>query len=203
MPDIDRGRHAWNFVASLCNALGSGEHSIGTVPLLLKRVLKDELWREFTTPGGGVVRHSRFEDFVTSKPTRGLGASLDLVRRIVSDDKEAVDLLDQALQGRNGGDHTSPASSLYNIQTARAPSGNSEAAALRRLRKDRPDLHQRVIDGELTAHAAAVEAGHRPAAVTVRVTSPESIARTLRKHLPPDLLAEVIGQLAQHPDPPD
>jgi predicted DNA-binding ribbon-helix-helix protein len=29
------------------------------------------------------------------------------------------------------------------------------------LRKDRPDLHARVLDGELTAHAAMVEAGAR------------------------------------------
>ena len=35
------------------------------------------------------------------------------------------------------------------------PSGTSRAAALRRLRKDRPDLHGRVLAGELSAHAVA------------------------------------------------
>jgi hypothetical protein len=41
------------------------------------------------------------------------------------------------------------------------PSGTSREAALRRLRKDRPDLHERVIARELTPHAAMVEAGFR------------------------------------------
>jgi hypothetical protein len=37
----------------------------------------------------------------------------------------------------------------------------SEARAHRRLRKDRPDLHEQVLNGEKTAHAAMVEAGFR------------------------------------------
>jgi hypothetical protein len=51
------------------------------------------------------------------------------------------------------------------------PSGNFRAAFLRRLRKDRPDLHARVLNGALSPYAAMVEAGfrrrgqHRPAVV--------------------------------------
>ena len=41
------------------------------------------------------------------------------------------------------------------------PSGNSRAAFLRRLRKDRPDIHGRVLAGELSAYAGMVEAGFR------------------------------------------
>ena len=41
------------------------------------------------------------------------------------------------------------------------PSGNSRAAFLRRLRKDRPDLHARVLAGELSPHAGMIEAGFR------------------------------------------
>jgi hypothetical protein len=39
------------------------------------------------------------------------------------------------------------------------PSGNSRKAALRRLRKDRPDIHARVLAGELTPHAGMIEVG--------------------------------------------
>jgi hypothetical protein len=45
------------------------------------------------------------------------------------------------------------------------PAGNSVAAALRRLHKDRPDIHARVLAGEITAHAGMVEAGPNSAAV--------------------------------------
>jgi hypothetical protein len=41
------------------------------------------------------------------------------------------------------------------------PSGNSAAAALRRLERYRPDLLDRVLAGEMSAHAAMVEAGFR------------------------------------------
>ncbi len=64
-----------------------------------------------------------------------------------------LDLIDQARQRKHGGDR----SKIDNIQLA-APSGTSTEAALRRLRKDRPDLHQRVINKELSAHAGMIEA---------------------------------------------
>jgi hypothetical protein len=41
------------------------------------------------------------------------------------------------------------------------PSGNSRAAFLRRLRKGRPDIHARVLAGELSPHAGMTEAGFR------------------------------------------
>jgi hypothetical protein len=46
------------------------------------------------------------------------------------------------------------------INTSR-PTGTSRAAALRRLRKDRPDIHARVLAGELSPHAGMIEAGFR------------------------------------------
>jgi len=48
-----------------------------------------------------------------------------------------------------------------NVQGQKAPTGNSAAAFLRRLRKDRPDIHARVLAGELSPHAGMVEAGFR------------------------------------------
>ncbi len=47
------------------------------------------------------------------------------------------------------------------------PSGTSQTAALRRLRKDRPDLHAQVLAGDLTPHAAMVVAGFRKRTATV------------------------------------
>ena len=41
-------------------------------------------------------------DFVTTPPLEGLGADLALVKRLCADDVEAADLLDRALQGRQG-----------------------------------------------------------------------------------------------------
>jgi hypothetical protein len=43
------------------------------------------------------------------------------------------------------------------INTSDRPTGTSVAAALRRLRKDMPAIHARVLAGEITAHAGMVE----------------------------------------------
>ena len=59
------------------------------------------------------------------------------------------------------------------------PTGTSRAAALRRLRKDRPDIHARVLAGELTPHAGMVEAGFRKKTVCKRLTACERILQKL------------------------
>ena len=60
-----------------------------------------------------------------------------------------------------------PASNYTNkkdIITLDDNQGTSRTYALRRLAKDRPDLHAQCLAGDLTAHAAMVQAGfrHRP-----------------------------------------
>lgn len=64
--------------------------------------------------------------------------------------------------------------------------GTSETYTIRRLRRDRPDLADLVEQGDLSANAAAIEAGFRPRTKTVRVDDPESAARSLRIHMKPD-----------------
>jgi hypothetical protein len=47
------------------------------------------------------------------------------------------------------------------INTSGRPTGTSRACALRRLRDQRPDIHARVLAGEISPHAGMVEAGFR------------------------------------------
>ena len=73
------------------------------------------------------------------------------LKRLCSDDPEAPDAIDRAMQGRQG----ERTDLLDNIQeVAPAPTGTSRQAAIRRLRKDRPDLHAKVLKGEVSAHRA-------------------------------------------------
>jgi hypothetical protein len=186
-------------IESLGHALSSGEHGLSTVPGLLKRVLIEGSWHEFYTKRNEHVAHEKFVEFVTTPPLKGLGASVDLIRRIVSDDTEANDLLDQALQrgpGNPTGVNQHTKGTFDNIQdSTQAPTGTSGSAALRRLRKDRRDLYELVLAGELSPHAAMVEAGFRPKTFTVRADDPDAIARTLRRRLEPDVLARVAELL--------
>lgn len=176
-----------SLIDALSSALDHGGHGLSNAPTLLRRLLAEESWREFETSRGEVVHHERFVDFVTTVPLKGLGTTLDLVRRIVKDEPETLDLLDRAVQNPHGGDR----SKLDNIQLASHPSGTSREAGLRRLRKDRPDLHAEVLAGRLSTHAAMVQAGFRRKAVTVPVDKPENAARALMRSFSPEARAEI------------
>ncbi|MFG3709229.1 hypothetical protein ACGF7U_31485 [Micromonospora sp. NPDC047670] len=185
-----------NVVEALGSALRQGEHALGTVPALVKRVLAEESWREFVTQRGEHIRHDRFVDFVVTPPLAGLGATVELLRRVVADDLEAVDLLDRALQNPVGTHLSRSDSDNITIKDQAGGRGTAREYALRRLRKDAPDLHADVLAGKLSAHAAMVKAGFIAPRFTVQVSSADSIADTLRRRLPPELLAAVAAKLA-------
>ncbi|MCY0917080.1 hypothetical protein OS965_02665 [Streptomyces sp. H27-G5] len=180
-----------NLVEALGSSLRSGDHGLKAVPGLVKRVLAEEAWRSFETQRGELVEYDHFEEFVSTPPLRGLGASMALVRTLVRDDPAALDLFDQAA-GRPAGVNQY-SEGLDNIQGH--PSGTSREAGLRRLRKDRPDLHADVLAGTLTTHAAMVKAGFRRRMVNIPVQDPESAAKALRRNLPPEAVAELARLL--------
>ena len=61
----------WTAVASLARSIDDGEHGLEFVPQLLKIVIVEDCWRDFVTPLKKVVHYERFEDFVTTPPTKG------------------------------------------------------------------------------------------------------------------------------------
>jgi hypothetical protein len=185
----------WQLVRHTETALRSGSESLGNVPALLRALLEEEAWREFSLPSGEQVTYCGFGEFVVADPPRGLGATVDLVRRVVAESAETLDLLDQAMQGQHGGDR----SKSNNVPLA--PAGNSSVKALRRLRKSAPELHAEVLAGRLSAHKAMIAAGFRPRTVSVRTDRADSLAASLRRNLKPDVLAELRRLLGEEDDP--
>jgi hypothetical protein len=59
---------------------------------------------------------------------------------------------------------------------------NSAVKLVARLKRDDPELAERVVKGELTANAAARQKGWRKPRILV--SSPERTAESLRKHMP-------------------
>lgn len=64
-----------------------------------------------------------------------------------------------------------------------------------RLKKKAPALAERVIAGEISAHAAALQVGIRKPRVSVRIDNPAATARALRRHLGPDDIAALVQHL--------
>lgn len=159
----------------------------------LRILLEKKCWRKFTDHVEGKQHeHETWESFVTSaKPFDGLNVTVELIDNMVRDDKALVDLIDQAKQKKPGGrnnphgnnQHQAKQVTVDNIHSDQRPSGTSADAALRRLRKERPDLHKQVINREKTPNTAMIEAGFRPKTATIRLDKIESIATTLKKKL--------------------
>ena len=101
----------------------------------------------------------------------GYGTSIATLKRICRDSPEALDAIDRACLRKPGGtnnasgvnQHSDSEVIVDNIHNDRQerPSGTSRDAAIRRLRKDRPDLHEKVLREQITPHAAMIEAGFR------------------------------------------
>lgn len=181
-------------VESLSSALSRGEHSLGTVPGLLKRLLSEDAWRDFDTRRGERVHHDRWHSFVVTPPLRGLGATEELIDRIVGTDD--VDLLRLLRDAKKVGPGTRSDLSPGADST---PGGKGEDSSLtvQRLAIEAPDEYEAVRRGERSINAAAIRAGIRKHRVPVRLDSAESAAQTLRKHMTRETrvrLAELLTQ---------
>lgn len=185
-------------VEALSIAIAKGEGGLSSVPNLVKRVIREGMWQQrIVRQSGEITAFERFSDFILAKPPEGLGADLKSIVRLCTDDLEATSLLDAALkeeelpQGR-------PEKNLYIIQDKpKPPTGDYTRAVLRRLRNARPDLHDKVLLGELSPHAAMLEAGFRPRRTAINLDNLESAAKTIVESMEPDKISELIELLQQ------
>jgi hypothetical protein len=153
----------WDIVAATANALARGGASLQNVPGLIKRLIGEETWREYVTPLG-IETFQDFAAFIVHP--RGLATTIDLVERICGGDMDALDLLDKATMRKDGRPekitNDDAGETVYNVNSSNErarPMGNSRGYALRRLRTHRPDIHARVLTGELSPHRGMIEAG--------------------------------------------
>lgn len=184
---------------ALSSAIDDGGHGLEFVPKLLHQVLEQHTWDEFITSRGEHVHHADFLSFVAAQPLKGLGAKVETVRRIIRDDVALVDLLDRHVQRQQ---LRARRNNVQGESPVPAPAGNSQERALRRLRKDAPDYHARVVAGEMSPHRAMVEAGFRPRAVSINPAQPASVARILHREMNVEQRAELIRLLTAPNWPP-
>lgn len=90
------------------------------------------------------------------------------LKRLFNDDAEMLVLLDKADIGERGGQEGNQNASKDviktkpdNISIRSGEHGTGKAYTLRRLEKDAPDLFNAVVGGDLSANAAAIQAGFR------------------------------------------
>lgn len=159
----DRQRFHDRVVQSLRSAVTDGQMGLDDVPALVKRVLCERMWRSrVVEQTGQPICFGDFLSFVNAKPPEGLGTSSQMLQRLCSDDPEALDLIDRTIHDeRHNTKVYRPSGERDNVIARRSQGGNSRECAMRRLRKDRPDLHAEVLNGKMTFNRAMVVAGFR------------------------------------------
>lgn len=190
----DRRQRDDRIVASLRSAVNDGRLGLDDVPGLIKKVLRGRMWRDrIVAQTGERACFDSFAEFVAAQPLEGLGTNLKTLQRLCSDDREALDLIDRAVQGKRGGSRKSG----ENDVTARRDScqnGNSQQYALRRLRSARPDLHTQVLAGDISPHRAMQLAGFRKPTISVPL-EPVAAANALARKMDCDALEDLISAI--------
>ena len=171
--------------------VAEGVRDIDFVTRLIGDVMETGAWREFTDPLGFTHSHDSFRSFIETRRWKGLGSSKDALVAWVGQSDEAI----AADIERVWRDEVPVAR-----ESAGRPTGNDGGTDIRerrgqvdgilaRLKRDNPDLAQQVINGEITANAAARIMGWRKPRVLL--TSPESVARKLREFFTEEELNEL------------
>jgi hypothetical protein len=168
---------------------GSLNHT--TIPRLIIQVIEKDMWRKFNIPSSGRTINNAsitFAQFVETQPPIGLGSNIKLIESILiastksenQDDviaaNEALEMFASAVTGKLGGDRQSKKakSSSDNITTA-SDRGTAKSYAMRRLKKDKPNIYKRVVAGEISAHAGMIEAGFRKKKISCTYDVPSII----------------------------
>lgn len=183
-------------INALQRSLSNASFGLSNFPDLLKAILREDAWEERQLhQNGEIVPFRSFAEFVQAPLIRGLGSSVDQIKRLCSDDPEAIDLIDRAMQQKRG--KRAKVDIRNNITNKTSGLGTSAEGAIRRLRKDRPDLHQQVLEKKLSPHAAMLAAGFRKPTATVRL-EPEAFAQVAGKQFSKKQLRTLIELLGEY-----
>lgn len=197
-------------VHSLAEAIKRGGRSLQSVPGLLAKCIQEDLWVERDV-NGQIVKYDKneFKRFVEASYPEGLDSTLETIERLCADEIEIRDFIAAAKRGKVGRPpkttgqtdamgKVSNGKTLDNIKNF--SSGTSADYALQKLRDDAPEFHKRVLDGQLSPHAAMVEAGFRPKKVSINMDDAESAYRTITKYMSAKNLVQLVNLIMTHND---
>jgi hypothetical protein len=149
-------------------------------PLAVKNVLLSEAWREREW-NGRVIRHKTFRSFIETSPVEGCGWTEEKVARLLNSDPDIERRFREAMINPFGSNQHTEGSRKSTSQK------RDRAHQLSRLSRDAPALYDEVCAGNLSANAAAIQAGFRK-----KLTKFEQIVKWL-----PSLSDEERSQLKE------
>jgi hypothetical protein len=128
--------------------------NLKSVPEMLKRIIKQNTWKKWTWVGR-TFEAQTLAEYLTRPIPQGLGANLDFIEKVISDDVEALAMF---REGTTREPHQHKNGDTDNV-SIKPKHGNAKAYLLDRLKRERPDLFIEVREGRLSVHKAAKIAG--------------------------------------------
>lgn len=186
--------HRDEIVQTVARVLVAGQ-GLADIPSHIAMIIDQNMWQDrIIHQTGERATFTRFEDFVTTPPLQGLGTRLDVLKKLCEGTPAQSKVLGalSALNQNGTNRFTVEEDRGNNITPMR---GDSQSYKLARLKRDNPDLAEKVIEGELSAHAAAVEAGFANPKVSINLKDLSSAARTICRKLDRDEVLELIDHL--------
>jgi len=167
------------------------------VPGILKDIITEDVWRvrRPRKMPGREFHYRTFAEFVEDHPPQGLGCDVRTLQNVCRDDAEAhnllMDLLNPAAMSHQEAGHLGGRGNKAVRITNSFDRSDTAPYTIRRLKRDRPELAEQVIRGELSPNAAAIKAGFRKKTITVPLDV-DRAARALLKHFTADEIEQII-----------
>jgi len=193
---------------------GEALHRDGASPAgaleLLAAIVEDRTWERVTDKAGRSFK-GRFREFVNDR-TAGLGydpdqlpkvlalqhpheSVPDVAYRMATMREEVVTLLltEISRAAPHGGDRRSEEFQDVGHNLKGRRTSAESARTVGRLKRDDPELAERVVNGEVTPYQAQRDKGWKPP--RIYLTSPERVAASLLRYMSADDIAELIAAL--------
>ena len=160
------------------SALHDGTQTLGSIPGLIKRIIKEEAWKSRKVKMHGIVELAGLRELITTKPLIGWGEDPAKIEALLRDDPEALTLYTEAMTGKK---HVHYADASNRSITSKPTAGTTKSSGLRRLHRQAPALHAKVVAGELSVNAACIKAGFRKPTFTIPADVDGAVG-ALRRH---------------------
>lgn len=156
--EIEKGQ----LVSTTIQCFQRADGSLKNFPGLLKKIISEKAW-ERRVHNGRVIELSSLRELIESKPVDGWGQDPAKIEAVIRDDVEALAMWREEMTEEHGGDHGNQytGGKNNNVILAAPVQGNSRSYTVARLKQQAPELFEKVVSGELSANAAAIQAGFR------------------------------------------
>lgn len=153
--EIEKGQ----LVSTTIQCFQRADGSLKNFPGLLKKIISEKAW-ERRVHNGRVIELSSLRELIELKPVDGWGQDPAKIEAVIRDDVEALIMWREAMQ------HQGKRTDLDNfnnniIEVKNSVQGTSRSYTVARLKQQAPELFEKVVSGELSANAAAIQAGFR------------------------------------------